>query len=121
MTDENKIIIRDSEESDVSWVLVGVRPRDEEKLPEETLQRMMEDSFSEGKVYKLFLCGVEVDKEGTLDEMEEGFKMVKKNMDEYNDGDYCIISRHEEGDLLFLPVILEDDAKEVSGNTDSLQ
>jgi hypothetical protein len=107
--------------SNVSWVLVGVRPRTEEKLEEEVLQKLMVESFLPERTYKLFLCGAEVDKAGTLDELEEGYKLLKKSMEEFKDGDYCIISVHEEADLLFLPTELEDDVEEVSGNTDSVQ
>ena len=115
MEKQNKI-------SDVSWVLVGVRPRTEEQLPEEVLQKLMVESFMDDRIYKLFLCGTEIDKTGNLDEMEEGYKLLRKSMDEYKDGDYCIISSHDEADLLFLPTELEEnDAKEISGNTDSVQ
>ena len=108
--------------SDVSWVLVGVRPRTEEKLPEEVLQKLMVESFMDDRIYKLFLCGTEIDKSGNLDEMEEGYKLLRKSMEEYKDGDYCIISRHDEADLLFLPTEIDgdDDVKEIGGDTDSL-
>ena len=107
--------------SNVSWVLVGVRPRTEEKLPEEILQKILEEAFQPERTYKLFLCGAEIDKEGTLHEMEEGYKLLKKQMEEYKEGDYCIISVHEEADLLFLPTEIEDNAKDLSGNIDSMQ
>jgi hypothetical protein len=107
--------------SDVSWVLVGVRPRTEEKLEEEVLQKLMVESFQNERSYGLFLCGVQVDKKGSLDEMEEGFRMIKQNLEEYKDGDYCIISEHEEADLLFLPTIIEENAQDISGNIDSMQ
>lgn len=106
--------------SDVSWVLVGVRPRNEEKLEEEVLQKLMVESFQPERKYTLFLCGTQMDKSGTLDEMEEGFRMIKTNLEEYKDGDYCIISEHEEADLLFLPTYVEEDAQDVSGDTNSL-
>ena len=107
--------------SNISWVLVGVRPNTSEPASEETVQKMLMEAFLPGKIYKLFLCGVEVDKEGNLEEMEEGFLMLKSKMEEYNDGDYCIISQHEEGNLLFLPTIIDDDVKDFSGNIDTVQ
>lgn len=107
--------------SDVSWVLVGVRPRTEEKIEEEVLQRLMVESFQVEKKYALFLCGTQMDKIGSLDEMEEGFRMIKANLEEYKDGDYCIISEHEEADLLFLPTYIEEDAQDLSRNIDSVQ
>ena len=108
-------------ESSVSWALVGVRPFGEEPLSDAVVHKMLMEAFLEGKTYKLFLCGTEVDKTGTLVEMEEGYLLLKKNMEEYNDGDYCIISSHDEGSLLFLPTQIEEsDVKDLSGNIDNL-
>lgn len=108
--------------STVSWALVGVRPHEEGSLPDEIVHKMTMEAFLEGKIYKLFLCGTEVDKTGTLAEMEEGYLLLKKNMEEYRDGDYCIISSHDEGSLLFLPTqIDETDVKDFSGDIDNLQ
>lgn len=107
-------------QSNVSWVLVGVRPKNEEQLDEATLNKMAMEAFMEGKIYKLFLCGTEVDKSGTLIEMEDGYNLIKKNLEEYKDGDYCIISSHEEGNLLFMPKEIEDNAEDLIGNTDNL-
>ncbi len=106
--------------SNVSWVLVGVRPRTEDKIEEEVLQRLLVESFQDDRTYKLFLCGAEIDKTGNLDEMEEGFNLLRKNMKEYKDGDYCIISTHDEADLLFMPTELEDNVEEIGGNTNNL-
>jgi hypothetical protein len=95
--------------SEISWVLVGVRPRTEQPLEEAVLHKILQESFEENRTYTLFLCGTEVDKSGTLDEMEEGFRKIKDGVEEYSEGDYCIISKHEEGDLLFMPAIIEED------------
>ena len=108
-------------QSNVSWVLVGVKPTGEEQLEEKVLHKMNMEAFMPDRTYKLFLCGIEVDKTGTLVEMEEGYELLKKNLEEYNDGDYCIISSHEEGSLLFLPIeIKEEDAKNLIGNTNNI-
>lgn len=107
--------------TNISWVLVGVRPRNEEKLEENVLQRLLEETFKEGKMYTLFLCGTEIDKTGTLEEMEEGFETVSSQLEEYKEGDYCIISKHDEADLLFLPTIIkDDDVEEISGDTTNM-
>ncbi len=94
-------------QSEISWVLVGVRPVKNEKLEEGVLEKILNKSFSEDKIYHLFLCGTEIDKTGTLHEMEEAFKLLQLEMNEYKEGDFCIISKHEEADLLFLPTILK--------------
>jgi hypothetical protein len=102
--------------SEISWVLVGVRPRTEQPLEEVVLNKILQESFEENRIYNLFLCGTEVDKTGTLDEMEEGFRMIKNGVEDYSEGDYCIISKHDEGDLLFMPAIIEEgDLKETPG------
>ena len=99
--------------SNISWVLVGARPASEEEtFTEEVLQKLMNESFDEKRLYSLFLCGAEMDKTGTLEEMETGFILVMKSFKEYKEGDYCIIAKHDEGDLLFLPIIDEEKEEE---------
>jgi hypothetical protein len=110
-----------AEISKYSWVLVGVRPLTEEKLPQESLERMLAEAFIPEKTYTLFLCGAEIDKVGTLAEMEEGLEVLKSGMEDYKDGDYCIISQHEEGSLLFLPMEMEATDENLGGDPDSLQ
>ena len=91
--------------SNVSWVLVGVRPVDTEvELTEEMLGIAMQEAFKENNRYKLFLCGADVNKEGTLEELEIGYHMVKQDVEEFADGDYCIIYNHPLVDLLFMAV-----------------
>ena len=108
---ENKI-------SKFSWVLVGVRPSSEDQLSEETAQKMLTEAFLPGRSFTLFLCGAEIDKQGTLEEMEDGLEILMKGMEDYNHGDYCIISKHEEGNLLFMPLEPEEEnAQEISGDT----
>jgi hypothetical protein len=105
--------------SEISWVLVGVRPRGDEPLQEEVLHKIMEESFQEDRTYSLFLCGTEVDKTGTLEEMEEGYRMIKKGVEDYTEGDYCIISKHDEGDLLFMPAVLDEGGEKEAPSYDA--
>ena len=101
-----------------SWVLVGIRPVSEEQISEETAQRMLAEAFLPGRTFTLFLCGAEIEKQGTLEEMEEGLTILMDGMKDYNVGDYCIISKHEEGNLLFMPLEPEEEnAQEISGDT----
>lgn len=121
------------EKSDVSWVLVGIRPNGETKIHPDILSELLRESFKPERVFHLFICGAEVEKKGTLEEMEKGYYMVKNSLDEYREGDYCVISRHSEGDLLFMPtqmdlaeftnVINTEDrnVENVSRNFDNLQ
>ena len=104
----------------ISWVLIGVRPKSDEKIEEKVLQKILNEAFDEERVYHLFLCGNEIDKTGSLEEMEEGFKTVSSQVDDYKEGDYCIISKHEDGDLLFLPTIIENDVKKIGGNINNM-
>lgn len=90
--------------SRINWMLTGIRPKEGETLPEETVNRMLNEAFLDGVKYDLFLCGGLVDKQGTLEEMEDGLELVASDMDEYQVGDYGIISNHSEGSLLFFPV-----------------
>ena len=104
--------------SKYSWVLVGVRPSTEDTISEETAQKMLTEAFLPGRSFTLFLCGAEIDKQGTLEEMEDGLEILMKGMEDYNHGDYCIISKHEEGNLLFMPLEPEEEnAQEISGDT----
>lgn len=91
--------------SNISWILVGVRPVDEQiELTEDMLNIAMTEAFKENNKYKLFLCGADVEKEGTLEELEIGYHMVKQEVEEFTDGDYCIIYNHPLVDLLFMAV-----------------
>jgi predicted DNA-binding protein len=95
--------------SDISWALIGVRSHGEAQLTEEEANEMLKKSFGENASFSLFLCGKEVDEEGSLEDMENGFKLLRENMEDYKHGDYAIISKHELADLLFMPV----DSKEL--------
>lgn len=94
--------------SKYSWALVGIRCPGEEKPDEQEVQKMLEESFLPGKLFQLFLCGAEVDKSGTLEEMEDGLDLIIEKMTDYHEDDYGIISLHEKGSLLFLPIIEKD-------------
>jgi hypothetical protein len=117
--------------SKLSWTLVGVRPTEgspDGKLEEETIQKMLNEAFEDGKTYDLFLCGEVVqDKKAALPEMEDGYFMLKAGMPELEYGDYGIISSHEEGDLLFVATELDEEtisqinAQDISGNTNIAQ
>lgn len=110
--------------SKYSWVLIGHQPNDTSNKPDEhTLARMLELAFEPGREFSLFLCGAFVDKTGTLEMMEEGLDLLIEKMEDYQEGDYCIVSKHPEGNLLFLPIEnKEDDNTEtLSRNTDSTE
>lgn len=125
-------------QSNIAWVLAGIRPKNTDgpltegsvvetpKIEDAVLRTMLEEAFLPGRTFTLFLCGAFVDdKVGTLEEMELGYKMIRNGMEEYEFGDYGIVSFHEEGNLLFMPIEdlenLEEDAQNISGNTDNLQ
>jgi len=105
--------------SAISWVLVGVRPKGDEPLQQATFEKILEESFQENRTYSLFLCGTEVEKTGTLEEMEEGYKMIKDGVKDYSEGDYCIISRHDEGDLLFVPAFFDEESEKETSSKDA--
>lgn len=95
-------------ESKVSWILASVRSA--ETIEENELQKMLLEAFLPEKKYKLFLCGEVIEgKEGNLVEMEQGFILISTSMKDYSHGDYGIISVHEFGELLFIPMILTDE------------
>lgn len=104
--------------SDINWVLVGMRPNKEENPTEEMMSTILDDAFKPEATYSLFLCGAEIDKTGTLEELEQGFRMILDGFEEYNEGDYCIIHKHEEADLLFMPVLASDEVETESEITD---
>lgn len=104
------------------WALSGYRTATEgEKLEDDVIEKMITEAFLPGKNYELFLCGALVGKSGTLEEMEDGLDLIISSMEDYTPGDYCIISNHESGKLLFLPIKPEDYDKDFSGNTDKTQ
>lgn len=90
-------------QSSISWILVGVKPKDKLDIDNESLSKLLRDSFNLDSIFTLFLCGTEVDKTGNLVEMEDGYEMIKTSLKEYVEGDYCIIAKHTEADLLFMP------------------
>lgn len=91
--------------SKYSWILAGYRPKEQgEKIEEAQLHQMATEAFIPDKIFQLFLCGAFVDKSGTLEEMEAGLDIIIEKMKDYHDGDYCIVSSHEKGDLLFIPI-----------------
>ena len=128
-------------ESKIHWVLTGIRVKgaepeivegeavlpDDQKLPQEIVNKLLVEAFMPGKRYKLFLCGAMVEKDGNLEEMEEGYHTLLEGMEDYQYGDYGIISEHEEADLLFMPAELSDEeiaeinAQDLSGDTDPVQ
>jgi hypothetical protein len=93
-------------QSKVGWALAGVRTQEE--ISQEEISKLLTESFLPEKKFTLFLCGEELpEKTGTLEEMEVGLSVLKAGMEDYEVGDYAIISRHDEVDLLFVPVELD--------------
>lgn len=91
--------------SKYSWVLAGYRSKKQnEKIEEDQLHQMAIEAFMPNRIFQLFLCGAFVNKSGTLEEMESGLDLIIKKMKNYHEGDYCIVSSHEKGDLLFIPI-----------------
>ena len=98
-------------QSKVGWALAGVRT--DKEMTKEEISKLLNESFLPEKKFTLFLCGEEMpDKTGTLDQMEEGLDLLKAGMEDYEVGDYAIISKHEEADLLFVPVELDQTEQE---------
>ena len=62
------------EKSDVSWVLVGIRPNGETKIHPDILSELLRESFKPERVFHLFICGAEVEKKGKLEEMAQLLK-----------------------------------------------
>lgn len=87
------------------WVLAGTRPTDDKTpLTEEQIKEMLEEAFLPDRTFQLFLCGAFVDRHGSLEELEEGLELIIKDADDYSPGDYCIVSKHTHGNLLFMPM-----------------
>lgn len=105
------------EGSNISWVLIASQMNKEstDKYPLEILtQKMMQEAFRPGKFFKSLICGEEIEKYGILDDMEKAFAMMSQGVEEFQEGDFCIISSHDEGRLVFLPIILNmDEVEEV--------
>lgn len=96
--------------SKYDWVLIGTKSVNEnEKLSEDQIQKMLKEAFLPEREFQLFLCGAIIDKYGTLETMETGLDLIKEKMNNYREGDYCIISSHDEGSLLFFPITKQDD------------
>jgi len=109
--------------SNISWALVGVKPKGE-KISEEDMEKMLLEAFLPEKKFIPFICGAAVEsRTGTLEEMENGYNLLKIGSEdyEYQEGDFCIISEQSEGSLLFVPVEIEENVKDVSGNTSDTQ
>ena len=97
-------------QSKISWVLVGIRPKNEgEQIPEDVAEKMLQEAFFPEKKFQLFICGALIEKFGTLEACEEGYYMMRKEMQDYEYGDYGIVSLHEEGNLLFMPIELSEE------------
>lgn len=95
--------------SNISWVLIATQINKEsaDKYPLEILtQKMIQEAFQPGKFFKSLLCGEEIEKYGILDDMEKAFTIMSQGVEDFQEGDFCIISTHEEGRLVFLPIIL---------------
>jgi len=91
------------------WVLTGTKPvKEGTVLTEDQIKEMLEVAFKEGSKFQLFLCGAMIDRTGTLEEMEDGLKLIIAESEDYKPGDYCIISSHEYGSLLFMPIKPEE-------------
>lgn len=95
------------EKSEYSWVLIGSKGVDGD-LSLEKIDELTRNSFNDDSTFQLYLLGNHIEKFGTLEEMEGGLNLVIEEMDEYEEGAYCIISEHEEGQLLFCPVKMEE-------------
>ena len=115
-------------QSDINWILVAIKSFLDRELTIEESQEMLSEAFLEDKTYKLLLCGTVInDKDGDLEEMEKGYKMIKDSVEEYTYGDYGIISTHKNGELLFMPMEFTeeeisniDNAQDISRNIDNL-
>lgn len=89
----------------IGWAFAAVKVKSgEEFLDEITASRLLTDAFSEDRIYKVLLCGAVIEKTGDLQEMEKAYHLLKKEMPDYQQSDFAIISEHDEADLLFIPV-----------------
>jgi len=91
------------------WALVGSQSNTEEPLNEDQITSMLDVAFLPEKTFQLFLCGAVIDRFGTLEEMEDGLDLIIEQSEDYGLGDYCIISKHDIGNLLFIPLKIEND------------
>jgi hypothetical protein len=104
--------------SNISWVLVGVQPVGASSIEKEVLDRLMMESFIEGKKYQMYLCGSYVNIESDLQELEKAYLLLRSRMEDYQEGDYAIVSKHPEANLLFIPI--ESNDEDLSGNTNDI-
>ena len=106
--------------STVNWVLSGVKPPDGKlEIMDDVLQMITLEAFMPEKKYDLYLCGEVIpDKTGTLQEMEDAYKLLKSELKEYEFGDFGIVYTHDAGNLLFFPIDTDDE--NLGGNTDTL-
>ena len=107
--------------SNVNWVLSGIRPpNDKLEIDDEVVKMIMLEAFMPGKKFDLYLCGEVVDnKSCTLQEMEDGYALLKSELKDYKFGDFGIVCTHTDGNLLFFPIDQTDE--NFSGNTDTAQ
>ena len=107
--------------SKYSWALVGVKSHSGDQLPDEEVEKMLNNTFTPERIFNLFLCVAFVDKSGTLEEMESGLDLIIREKKDYTPGEFCIVANHEQGMLLFLPISESDENKSISGDSDPVQ
>ena len=97
------------EKSEISWALVGSKSKLDNELTEDHIQKMLAEAFLLEKNYQLFLYGIPIEKTGSLEEMEEGYQLMKTETEKLEIGEYGIISDHEEGNLLFIAIEINEE------------
>ena len=93
--------------SKYNWAHIGTsytKEKENLNVSDELMERLIRESFIEGRIFYLVIYGLKTKETGSLSDIENGFDLFKKESNNYRHGSYCILSRHEEIDLLFAPV-----------------
>lgn len=103
----------------IGWVLSGISPN---TLGKESIERMLSEAFDENVIYRVYVCGADVNRPAGLSEAEDAYRVLREGMEDYELGDFGIVYEEEEGKLLFFPTEIEEqEDEEISRSDDSLQ
>ena len=105
--------------SKYGWVLAATRSAN--AVPDDTIQKLLAESFIPGRKFKVFLCGAFIEVEGTLEEMENAYEKLKSSeVEDFNPGDFGIVSIHGDITLLFLPTEIKEN-EDISRDSNFVQ
>ena len=104
----------------IGWALVGYKSNLKLEDSSKLLEMLADEAFKEDKFILALQGNIQEHMISDISTIEQGYLLSRSTIKDFKPGDYGAIARIQDHELLFLPIELENEDENISGDINNM-